>query len=215
MNRIQMLCSLLEETDTFADVGCDHGFCTEYMLKNGLCRQAIVSDVSRGSLAKAERLLRSYIASGRCVSNLADGLNGIPEDTGLVLIAGMGGMEILNILRSGFLPRAFVFQPMRDSRALRAYLVAQGACIERDFTFEDGLFYDVIKGRRQGGSEYTEAELSFGKDNLQTRPQGFLHMLSAKAERLRRLLPVLPAAEREKMRAELHEIEGIISHDGI
>ena len=32
--RIRTLCSLLEKTDVFADVGCDHGYCTEYMLKN-------------------------------------------------------------------------------------------------------------------------------------------------------------------------------------
>ena len=35
--RIDTLCSLLEKTDTFADVGCDHGYCSEYMLKNELC----------------------------------------------------------------------------------------------------------------------------------------------------------------------------------
>ena len=32
--RIKTLCSLLEDTDVFADVGCDHGYCTEYMLAN-------------------------------------------------------------------------------------------------------------------------------------------------------------------------------------
>ena len=54
--RIDTLCSLLEKVETFADVGCDHGYCSEYMLKNGLCKKAILSDVSRGSLAKAEKL---------------------------------------------------------------------------------------------------------------------------------------------------------------
>ena len=32
--RIETLCSLLGKAKTFADVGCDHGFCSEYMLKN-------------------------------------------------------------------------------------------------------------------------------------------------------------------------------------
>mgnify|MGYP003307993812 CR=1 FL=1 len=35
--RIDTLCSLLDKVETFADVGCDHGYCSEYMLKNGLC----------------------------------------------------------------------------------------------------------------------------------------------------------------------------------
>ena len=50
--RIDMLCSLLERANTFADVGCDHGYCSEYMLKNGLCERAILSDISKGSLQK-------------------------------------------------------------------------------------------------------------------------------------------------------------------
>ena len=32
--RIRILCSHLTPAETFADVGCDHGYCTEYMLKS-------------------------------------------------------------------------------------------------------------------------------------------------------------------------------------
>ena len=32
--RIETLCSLLTAAEIFADVGCDHGYCTEYMLKS-------------------------------------------------------------------------------------------------------------------------------------------------------------------------------------
>ena len=31
--RIDTLCSLLTKVETFADVGCDHGYCSEDMLK--------------------------------------------------------------------------------------------------------------------------------------------------------------------------------------
>ena len=55
--RIDTLCSLLKEAETFADVGCDHGYCSEYMLKNGLCENVVFSDISKGSLKKAEILL--------------------------------------------------------------------------------------------------------------------------------------------------------------
>ena len=75
--RIDTLCSLLVKTDVFADVGCDHGYCSEYMLKNGLCEKAIFSDISKGSLAKAEELLAEYIEDGRAVSVLGDGFYGV------------------------------------------------------------------------------------------------------------------------------------------
>ena len=116
--RIDTLCALLDKVKTFADVGCDHGYFSEYMLENGLCEKAILSDVSKGSLAKAETLLAPYIRQGRAISVLGDGFYGVPSDVDEVLIAGMGGSEIVSILsneKHGFMPKRFVFQPMHDA----------------------------------------------------------------------------------------------------
>jgi len=157
----------LEKCSSFADIGCDHGFFTEYMLKNNMCERAYISDISKECLSKAELLLKDYIAQGRVVSRVADGLKGADKNTSLTLIAGMGGMEIIKILSEGFLPLKFVLQPMKDSPRLRKFLVDSGAKITLDVTFADGgYFYDVIKGERSGGSRYSEDELAFGKTNL-------------------------------------------------
>ena len=177
--RIDTLCSLLVKTEIFADVGCDHGYCTEYALENGLCDFAVFSDISKGSLAKAEKLLRRFVADGKAKGVLGDGFRGVPKDTGEVLIAGMGGSEMVHIFSHpayGFLPRLFVLQPMHDSEKLRRYLLEQGAYIERDFTFRDGKFYDVIVGGYDGRAmkAYTDAEYEFGRENLETRNADFL-----------------------------------------
>lgn len=183
--RIDTLCALLVPAKTFADVGCDHGYCTEYMLKNGLCERAVFSDISRGSLKKAEMLLGAYVKAGRATPVLGDGFFGVPKDTEEVLIAGMGGSEIVSILSDktyGFLPKRFVFQPMHDAEKLRRYLVEAGAYIERDYTFEDRKFYEVIVGGYDGvkSETYSEAEYEFGRDNLRERGNAFL-------QRMRRL----------------------------
>ncbi|MBQ4053205.1 MAG: SAM-dependent methyltransferase, partial [Clostridia bacterium] len=147
--RIDTLCSLLTEAESFADVGCDHGYCSEYMLKNGLCKRVIFSDISKGSLAKAEKLLAPYVRSGQAKGVLGNGFFGVERDTDEVLIAGMGGAEIIAILsdkKHGFMPKRFVLQPMHDTTALRKYILQNGGYIERDFTLEDGKFYDVLTG---------------------------------------------------------------------
>ena len=179
--RIDTLWSLLKKAETFADIGCDHGYCSEYMLKNGLCEKVIFSDISKGSLAKAEKLLAPFVDAGKAKGVLGDGFFGVPKDTEEVLIAGMGGSEMVSILsdtKYGFLPKVFVFQPMHDGEKLRRYLIAQDAVIERDFTFEDGKFYEVIVGRTRRGNEekqsYSDAEYEFGKENLQSPSEAFL-----------------------------------------
>lgn len=186
--RIRTLCSLLEKTEFFADIGCDHGYCTEYMLKNGLCERAIVTDVSADCLAKAEKLLAEYIRSGVCRSLCTDGLNGVPKEVTSVLIAGMGGMEIKKILQNGFLPQTFVLQPMRDGRAVREYLLRRGAKLVRDFTFfAEGKFYHAIVGRATGGtSAYSAAEAEFGRENIQERGEAFSAFLREEIGKLER-----------------------------
>lgn len=145
------------------------------MLKNNMCSSAYISDISEECLNKAKSLLKDYIAGGRVTARVADGLNGADKNVSLALIAGMGGMEIIKILSEGFLPLKFVLQPMKDSYRLRKFLVDSGAKITLDVTFlGDGYFYDVIKGEKSGGSEYSEDELAFGKTNLLSPTPDFI-----------------------------------------
>lgn len=219
--RIDTLCSLLTAAETFADVGCDHGYCTEYMLKNGLCRQAIFSDVSQGSLAKAERLLAPYVREGRATGVLGDGFRGVPNTTDLVLIAGMGGCEIISILsdtRYGFLPKHFVLQPMHDGELLRRYILAHGGYIERDFTFRDGKFYDVLTGGNVafGGARdeaYTEAEYAFGRENLRRMPEAFVERTKKQIRNLTKYLeePLLQEESRKELSRRRARLQGVLN----
>lgn len=221
--RIDTLCSLLSKTDTFADIGCDHGYCSEYMLKNGLCERAILSDISKGSLAKAEALLAPYIRNGKAISVLGDGFFGVDRGVGLVLIAGMGGCEIVSILsdkKHGFMPKKFVFQPMHDAEKLRKFILGNGGYIERDFTFEDGKFYDVICG---GSVEacgqvfderpYTAAEYEFGRENLERFPEAFVRRTKKQLGNIEKYLkePHLQEESKAELRRRKEKLEGVLS----
>ncbi len=216
--RIDILCSHLRPVKTFADVGCDHGYCTEYMLKNQLCEKAIFSDVSRGSLAKAETLLKEFAEEGRAIGVLGDGFFGVPKDTEEVLIAGMGGSEIVAILsdkKYGFLPDRFVFQPMHDAEKLRRYIASIGGYLERDYTFEDGKFYDVLVGGKDEGQvrvEYTDAEYEFGKENLKTMPEAFVKRTKKQMDNIGKYLsqPNLQEDSRRALEARKRRLEGVL-----
>ena len=206
--RIKTLCGLLQDTDVFADVGCDHGYCTQYMLNKGKCERAIFSDISKGSLQKAQILLADYVQDGRAIGVLGNGFYGVPDTVGEVLIAGMGGSEILSILTDethGFLPKTFVFQPMLNADKLRKFLLDNGAYITRDFTFKDGKYYDVICGRRLTQGEpkqaYSDMEIEFGKENLETLPDAFVERTKKQIRDVERYLAT--DGLQEESRAEL------------
>ncbi len=215
MSRIDIICSHLPEADVFADIGCDHGYCTQYMLKNGRCRLAYISDISAGSLQKARTLLRREVEEGRCIPVVADGLDGVKE-CDLVLIAGMGGEEIVRILERGYLPKKFVLQPMKNSEKVRRFLIGRGCSITLDYTFEDGKFYDLIAGEApssEGGADgYTEWELRFGRDNLLSPSPAFLRWVKEERRKLGEhlLSPDMGRESREELRRKRYDLEVIL-----
>ena len=206
--RLAFICRHIPHARVFADIGCDHGYCTQYVLERGLCERAYVSDVSAECLEKAKTLLQNEIAAGRCVPVCTDGLDGV-SDADCVLIAGMGGEEIVGILSRVPLPERFVLQPMCNTEKVRRFLVARGAHIEEDFTFEDGKFYDLIAGSGGGGDCYTDFEFRYGRDNLRAPGAAFLKKMRREADVVRQAL-FSAKEEREALLARLHETEAII-----
>lgn len=210
--RLRSICSQLPKASVFADVGCDHGYCAQYMLENGLCERVYISDVSAGSLSKAERLLSEAVASGRCVPVLADGMKGLPPDCDCVLIAGLGGEEIVRILSEGYLPSRFVVQPMKNSERVRAFLLERGCSVTADYTFfAEGKYYDLIAGENAGGSVYSDWELRYGRDNLKDRPAAFLNRLREEQGKIRARLccKEMKRESREELLKRLYEMEVI------
>ncbi len=200
--RLQTVCGQLSPCDTLADVGCDHGYCTLYALERGLCRRAVISDISRSSLHKAEELLSSYIAEGRVESVCCAGLSQVPCNCGQVLIAGMGGEEIVKILEGGFLPANLVLQPMKNTEKVRAFLLEKGYCLVRDFLFYDGpKHYDLLRAERGAPPRaYGSLELEFGYDNIHAPSPDFDRFLRGEIENARGRL-----AKADASRAALQE----------
>ncbi len=214
MDRIAEICSALKKGKVLADVGCDHGYCARLALKKGLFEKVYLSDISAGSLKKAEKLLEREIKEGKCVPVLADGMKGLPPDVDTLLIAGLGGEEIVRILEEGYLPEHFVFQPMKNAEKVREFLVKRGAHIGRDDTFfADGYFYDLIAGENYGGSEYTARELAFGKQNLREMGRDFCNKLLCECEKIASYLKRedMSGENRSKLEQRLETMRGILN----
>lgn len=182
MDRITKLCAYLDKCAVFADVACDHGYCTKYMLDNGLCGRAIVSDISEKSLSKAQVLLADYIKNGVCRAVCCNGLEKV-KGADTVLIAGIGGEEIIKILSTAEIPQNFVFQPMKNAKELRSFLLQRGCVLTCDDIFTDGKnYYFIIKGKARGRKrKYSEACLEYGADSLKNPV--FTAFLTAETEK--------------------------------
>ncbi|MBQ8129107.1 MAG: Nif3-like dinuclear metal center hexameric protein [Clostridia bacterium] len=137
-----------KEAPLVADVGCDHGYLTAYLLRQRPDLSVIASDISGPSLAKARLLLDPGIYGSRVKFREADGLSALEdgEKPDCVVMAGMGGRLILDMLQKGRQKLGgalLVLQANTDVPLLRSGLSGMGLQIREEA-------YAEVKGRQYG-----------------------------------------------------------------
>lgn len=141
-----------------ADIGCDHGRLIVSMLEAYPERTGIAADISAPSLEKARRLAEQRGLSDRLSVRLGDGLSVLePGEADIVTVCGMGGELIVNLLEACDPPlmgaSLAVFQPMRGTEELNAYLFEKGYVPAGCRVIEDaGRLYEITAVRPPNGA---------------------------------------------------------------
>lgn len=143
-DRLRACLNEVKGSKCVCDVGSDHGKLAVAAIAEELAEYAIATDISRASLLKAELLAERC---GVCLTaRLGDGLKVLGEnEADTVVIAGMGGFEIVRILREALYryPK-YVLVPHRHAVEVRQYLKAINAGIMRDYLVKVGGYYYPI-----------------------------------------------------------------------
>lgn len=184
--------------DTAADIGCDHGLLTAYLLKEGIIARAVASDLKPGPLRAAAATFRIW---GVCADlRLGNGLEPLsPGEVRTCIIAGMGGMTIIDILKNrpetAMSFEQLILSPERDSGALRRYLHVLGFYICKESLIEEKRrFYLAIDARPGHEPPYDPAGYMFGQYLIRTKDPVLRRFL----ERERRKTEELMAAFSDK-----------------
>ena len=134
-----------------ADVGCDHGYVSIYLVQSGIAENALAMDVRKGPLAMATGNVESFGLAGRIETRLSDGLEKLePGEADALVIAGMGGKLMISILEKKSLSdlgiKYAVLQPQSDIDEFRQFLRDNGfAIVDENIVLEDGKYYFPIK----------------------------------------------------------------------
>ena len=140
---------------------------------------------------------------------VTDGLKNVPN-VEQVLIAGMGGEIICNIIKNAdFLPERLVVQPMKNSEKVRETLIKLGYKLINDYTFKDIKYYDIIVCEK-GCDSYTPDELLFGRDNLKRKEPAFVEQISNKIAILKRAIPEMSDSDRQKASSLIEKYTEVI-----
>lgn len=158
-SRLVTISELVPLNSRVADIGTDHAYLPIHLIKEGVCRSVIATDINTKPLAVAQKNIEK---SG--VKNielrLCDGLHNIkPDEVDTIIIAGMGGEVISGIInRCDWIKNScykLILQPMSRSEDLRKFLC------------ENGFEILAEHGTEHAGRVYTVMEVVFNNFNEQ------------------------------------------------
>lgn len=154
--RLKLIGDKVPKCRILCDVGTDHAYIPIYLAQKGICEKAIASDVRKGPIEIADENIKKVSLENVIECRLGNGLDTLEEhEADVIVIAGMGGALIAEILEKGFIKAkkaaCLVLQPMKAPEVLRQWLYLNGFDItDEELIVEENKIYNVIVARWTG-----------------------------------------------------------------
>lgn len=158
--RLSKIVTLIDQ-GVIADIGCDHALVCLGAIEQKKAQKAYACDLRLGPLRQALSNIEAHGLQEQIVIRLQDGIQNLPEDVEEIIICGMGGKLIIDIL-SWPIPskvNTLLLSPHKDAKALRLFLINQGWTIVEEWMIKDGHFYPIIKARRKSSDQEKNQDL--------------------------------------------------------
>ena len=169
-DRLRAVAEMIPNGARFADIGCDHGYLSAWLLREGRVSECQLCDISAPSLDKAKRLMRALGLSDRVHFGVGDGAKALTSPVDCAVIAGMGSATIMHIIKEGraeFGDARLILQPNVDAPELREFLMRSGYTIADERIARAGGRHYVIIAAEPGKAEYSPMQLMCGPVILQ------------------------------------------------
>lgn len=153
--RLQAVAALAEPGKTAADIGCDHGYVSIWLIRQGIFSKMIAMDVRPGPLEAAGKNVSLYRMEDAVELRLSDGLRMLETgEADSMICAGMGGALICRILENdpekAEAMKQIILQPQSEVFLVRRFLRQHGyAIVKEDMVKEDGKYYPMFRAVRQ------------------------------------------------------------------
>lgn len=179
--RLQAVADMVKEGACVVDVGTDHGYIPAYLAENQIAKSVIACDINEKPLMSCKRYISSLGLDDRVKCVLSDGLQNIDGEYDTVIIAGMGGELIAQILENAdnIQHCRLIINPMTHPELTRKWLYNNGFCIENDIVVADSNHhYSVLLAHYTGEvKEKSEVDYFLGEISDFSDREYFEHLL--------------------------------------
>ena len=175
-NRLDTIISLVPKCDVVADIGTDHAYVPIQLIKKGIASECIACDLRKGPLDIAKKNIQQNGLDNKIKTRLGGGLQVLNHnEVNCVIIAGMGGVLIKNILEEGKekLSRdtIIIAQPNIYQDKLRQWFYQNGYDIYNEkLVLEDKKMYTIMCAKRVCTKRKVDEIKYYIGDNLYKEP---------------------------------------------
>jgi len=179
--RLKTIGDLISDNDIVVDVGADHGLLETYLISKNKNISITAVENKIGPYRILEENLKNYKNVHLSLSN---GIECVDKHTKTVVIAGMGGLNIVSILskfpeKTKYLNK-IIIDAHRDISIVRRSIISYGFNISKEIIVQENKkFYVVIEFvKAVQKEEYSDDTLDFGyklyKDKLWIKYKDYL-----------------------------------------
>ena len=196
--RLKEVGELVEDNSSFLDIGCDHAFLDIYLAQNKTkkFKSIVASDNKEGPLEHAKNNIRQHKLTDKIELRLGNGLDIYTSDINTIVISGMGGRNIIGILKSHeeYLKTidTLVLSPNNYQIDVRSYLIKKGYYIDQEILVKDGKYIYQIMRFKKGKKKYTKKEIFFGPILLTKKDTNFRLLYDRELKTREIILQLLP-----------------------
>lgn len=193
-NRLKTIGDLIKKNSFIVDVGCDHALLSIYIYLNNKNINIMASDINEKPLKSAQDNLKKYGLEDKIKLVLSDGLKSINTFYDTVIISGVGGNTITEILKKEQLKnvKTIIVSPQNNCYNVRKYVTKLGFYISNEILVkENNKFYNIIK-LEKGKVKYKRLELLFGPILLKHNDDLFKEYMNKKYIKYNILLNNIP-----------------------
>ena len=150
-----------------ADIGSDHGKLMIALVQSGKVKKGFAVENKEGPFERLRSNLIRYHVNDMITPLFSDGIKDITRDVSTIVIAGMGGQTIVNILKAHPEKLISVQTIIIDAHTAvpfaRREICQMGFAIaDEKIVKEDDIFYEVIKFIKAEKAIISDEDLEFG-----------------------------------------------------
>ena len=209
--RLLSIANLVDDNSKVVDIGCDHGLVSIYLAMNKQNISIIASDINQNALDNAIKNINKYHLENKIKVCLSNGLENINDEIDTIIISGMGGHTIIDILTNNQeklnTVNNIIIQSNNDIEYVRRKIVKLGYYIKKEeLILDKNIYYTVILFTK-GKKKYTNKEYYFGPILLKENSKIFIERKNKEYTKLLNIKNNIPKRKlliRLKILKELH-----------